>query len=300
MKCCDCCKMECKIRCICKQVCPGGGTGPQGPQGEPGAQGEPGPAGPQGIQGEQGLQGAEGPQGIQGENGIDGASLHVLGSYETYDEFIAAHPTGAPGDAWFADGYLYVWNESSSQWGNVGYLRGPQGVQGIQGIQGEQGVQGIQGIQGEKGDTGPAGASSLSKVYHTSLTSNGASFTFPVCSTNKLFYRIENTGSNNLRVSVSGISDTTPTIADIKRASIYGSAAEGQSLDNVSLTTAYQTIDALIYSNSSEWHITRIRHKNSDTGTWCLHEVGLFPSFNGARIDIWVNTIYENVAVAGW
>jgi hypothetical protein len=61
-------------------------------------------------------------------------------------------------------GNLYVWNASSSNWLDVGNIKGPQGEQGPQGPQGpkgdtgEQGPQGLQGIQGPKGDTGADGA----------------------------------------------------------------------------------------------------------------------------------------------
>lgn len=130
------------------------------PKGDAGPQGIQGPIGPQGIQGE------IGPQGIQGEAGKDGTSVTILDSYDDYETFIAAHPTGNPGDAYLVDGYLYVWDSTAAKWDNVGYIRGPQGPQGPQGIQGERGIQGEmgsqgiqgetgkQGIQGEKGDTG--------------------------------------------------------------------------------------------------------------------------------------------------
>ena len=140
-----------------------GATGPQGPQGAPGVEGPIGPTGPegprglQGLQGPQGLQGETGPQGIQGERGEDGVGLNILDSYETYEAFIAAHPTGNPGDAYLVGGYLYVWSSSSSSWNNVGYIRGPQGEQGLQGLPGIQGPQGIPGPEGPQGDPGVAG-----------------------------------------------------------------------------------------------------------------------------------------------
>ena len=139
-------------------------TGPKGDDGAPGqqgAQGPPGEAGPAGLQGPQGAQGdvgPQGPQGIQGVQGADGVGLNILDSYDDYETFIAAHPTGNPGDAYLVDGDLYVWDSSTSSWDNVGNIRGPEGPQGIQGIAGPQGEEGVQGIQGAQGPTGPQGA----------------------------------------------------------------------------------------------------------------------------------------------
>ena len=147
--------------------------------------------GPQGVQGIQGVQGEpfefedftpdqlELIRGPKGESGKDGAGVTILGSYNSYEELIEAHPAGSLGDAYIIDDELYVWNDI--EWKNVGQVRGPQGPRGEQGIQGEtgppgpqgnpfryedftseqleklrgpQGIQGIQGIAGPKGDPG--------------------------------------------------------------------------------------------------------------------------------------------------
>ena len=199
-------------------VGPTGATGPTGapstvtgPTGAQGLQGIVGPTGPQGVQGIQGIQGAvgptgsTGPTGATGMTGATGAASNVTGPtgptgatgpqgigitiqdyHDTYESFIAEHPTGATGDAHIVGGSLYVWNTSS--WRNAGNLlgptgptgsvgatgstgpmgaTGPTGAQGIQGnvgptgpegITGPQGIQGIQGVQGIQGITGPTGA----------------------------------------------------------------------------------------------------------------------------------------------
>ena len=98
-----------------------------------------------------------GPVGPRGEKGDPGTSINILGSYTTYDELIAAHPTGNTGDGYLIDGELYVWSATDSAWNNVGNIRGPKGDQGEQGIQGIQGVQGDVGPQGPQGETGPKG-----------------------------------------------------------------------------------------------------------------------------------------------
>jgi hypothetical protein len=42
---------------------------------------------------------------------------------------LAAHPTGVVGDAWYVNPDLYIWNEDTGTWDNVGRIAGPQGVQ---------------------------------------------------------------------------------------------------------------------------------------------------------------------------
>lgn len=44
---------------------------------------------------------------------FDGTSFTVLGSYDTLEELMAAHPTGNLGDGYLVGGYLYVWNGPS-------------------------------------------------------------------------------------------------------------------------------------------------------------------------------------------
>lgn len=136
---------------------PAGATGAAGAKGDTGAAGPTGPTGstgPEGPKGEQGIQGVTGPAGPTGPagaDGKDGTGVTILGSYDTYEDFIAAHPTGTAGDAYLINGDLYVWNPNDLVWVNVGNIQGPAGPTGA------TGPQGTQGIQGEKGDTGPAG-----------------------------------------------------------------------------------------------------------------------------------------------
>lgn len=75
--------------------------------------------------------------------------IQILGSYATYGEFIAEHPTGNPGDAYIIDGNIYTWGTTSETWIDGGQIVGPQGQQGI------PGPQGIQGIQGPPGQDAP-------------------------------------------------------------------------------------------------------------------------------------------------
>ena len=83
-----------------------GDVGPQGPQGiqgvkgDTGATGATGATGPKGDKGDVGPQGPQGIQGPQGVKGDTGSGFHILGDYDSYEELVAAHPTGKAGDAW--------------------------------------------------------------------------------------------------------------------------------------------------------------------------------------------------------
>ena len=148
---------------------PKGDTGPQGeqgPKGDTGPQGEQGPKGETGPQGEQGPKGDTGPQGEQGpkgekgdkgEPGENGTGVTILGSFESEEALLAAHPNGSIGESYLVGGYLYVWSETDNRWTNVGNIQGPKGDTGPQGEQGPKGDTGPQGEQGPKGDTGPQG-----------------------------------------------------------------------------------------------------------------------------------------------
>jgi len=50
--------------------------------------------------------------------------IHISGSYETYEDFITAHPTGAAGEIYLAGIVLYAWVESISAWMNIGQIQG--------------------------------------------------------------------------------------------------------------------------------------------------------------------------------
>src|SRR6478735_1185517 len=52
----------------------------------------------------------------------------ILGHYDTESELTAAHPSGAPGQAYIVGEDLYVWD--TSEWVNVGPFRGEAGADG--------------------------------------------------------------------------------------------------------------------------------------------------------------------------
>ena len=85
--------------------------------------------------------------------------IQILDSHETYEDFIAEHPTGNPGDAHIVAGHIYSWNTELEEWIDGGQIVGPQGPQGVPGIQGPQGdpapipTEVVFAVQG--GTTGP-------------------------------------------------------------------------------------------------------------------------------------------------
>ena len=124
-----------------------GDTGDKGDTGEKGSKGDKGETGATGEKGEQGLKGDTGdtgpagdtgPTGATGDTGAAGIGTTIKGSYNTYEELIAAHPTGNDGDSYLVNGSLYVWLDNA--WENVGNIKGETGDTGATGPKGDTGV----------------------------------------------------------------------------------------------------------------------------------------------------------------
>ena len=136
-----------------------GAKGDKGDKGETGTTGEKGETGPKGDTGDTGATGDTGPTGATGDTGATGTATTIKGSYNTYQELIAAHPTGNQGDSYIINGSLYVWNGTA--WENVGNIKGDTGdtgPRGDTGNTGSTGAKGDTGATGPKGDTGATGA----------------------------------------------------------------------------------------------------------------------------------------------
>lgn len=105
--------------------------------------------------------GFQGEKGEKGDPGKDGTSFVILGMYETYEEFIEAHPTGNAGEAYAVGtseySEVYNWDVEKEAWGNLGNIKGPKGDIGEQGPQGNPGPQGVPGEQGKDGEPGEKG-----------------------------------------------------------------------------------------------------------------------------------------------
>ena len=124
-------------------------------KGDTGATGEKGQQGPKGDTGDTGATGDTGPAGAKGDTGATGTGITIKGSYNTYEELIAEHPTGNDGDSYLVNGSLYVWNGAA--WENVGNIKGEKGDTGATGA---TGATGSKGDKGDKGDTGATGQGS--------------------------------------------------------------------------------------------------------------------------------------------
>lgn len=110
---------------------------------------------------EQGARGPQGLQGLPGKDGKDGTGVNIIGELMSEDNL---PPTGSPGDAYMINGDLYVWQENTSGWKNVGPIRGPQGKSaydlavenGFIGTM-EEWIESLKGVQGPQGPVGPPG-----------------------------------------------------------------------------------------------------------------------------------------------
>ena len=135
-----------------------GAKGDKGDKGETGATGEKGDTGPKGDTGNTGATGDTGPAGATGGTGATGTATTIKGSYNTYHELIAAHPTGNQGDSYIVNGSLYVWN--GNDWENIGNIKGEKGDTGSTGPKGDTGATGPKGDTGDTGATGATGQGS--------------------------------------------------------------------------------------------------------------------------------------------
>ena len=106
------------------------------------------------IRGSDGKDGKDGAAGKNGIDGKDGTSVNILGTYETEVELIAAHPTGAVGDAYIVGGDLFVWTAEQNSWVNVGRIQGDPGRDGKDGSNGVDGKDGANGKDGADGKDG--------------------------------------------------------------------------------------------------------------------------------------------------
>ncbi len=98
-----------------------------------------------------GEKGDTGDKCVKGETGATGVGLTIKGSYDSYEELIAEHPTGNNGDRYLVNESLYVWNGNA--WENVGNIKGDIGATSETEAKGDTRAK---GDIGDKGDTGDA------------------------------------------------------------------------------------------------------------------------------------------------
>ncbi len=121
---------------------------------------------------DKGAQGADGPRGLPGKDGKDGTGVNIITGLDSEDEL---PPTGSPGDAYMIHGDLYVWQENSGTWKNVGPIQGPEGKSaydlavknGFEGTM-EEWIESLKGPPGPPGPEGPPGPpADLTEIYQT-------------------------------------------------------------------------------------------------------------------------------------
>lgn len=69
-----------------------------------------------------------GPSGLRGPQG---SGLEIKDTFDTYEEFIAKHPTGRESDVYFVGNDLYIWSVSSKEWVNKGPIASGGGIAGL-------------------------------------------------------------------------------------------------------------------------------------------------------------------------
>lgn len=85
-------------------------------------------------------------RGPQGPRGPQGSGLEIKDTFDTYEEFIAKHPTGRESDVYFVGNDLYIWSVSSKEWVN----KGPIASGGITGLMNPDPVEYFDEIYGER------------------------------------------------------------------------------------------------------------------------------------------------------
>ena len=95
--------------------------------------------------------------GDTGPKGDTGLGTVIKGSYDSYADLIAEHPTGSGTDAYIIDGELYYWNVDEGKWASAGSIKGNTGEKGEKGDKGDTGEKGSKGDKGETGATGQKG-----------------------------------------------------------------------------------------------------------------------------------------------
>ena len=95
--------------------------------------------------------------------GPQGSGLEIKDTFDTYEEFIAKHPTGRESDVYFVGNDLYIWSISSRKWVNKGSLAGG----GVVGLMDPDPREYFLYILGESGSEEPEEDPSYSPVLNT-------------------------------------------------------------------------------------------------------------------------------------
>lgn len=79
--------------------------------------------------------------------GAPGTGLLVLDQFDTYEDMVAAHPSGTAGDVYLVGNVAWCWSVTKNAWSEIGELKGAVGPAGPTGPQGEPGTTQWSGLQ---------------------------------------------------------------------------------------------------------------------------------------------------------
>jgi len=97
-----------------------------------------------------------GIKGDKGDQGEQGNSLEIKGVVSSYANL---PESASQGDIWVTDSTntLWLWDDTSGGWTDLGEIQGPEGPSGTNGTDGTDGTDGSKGDVGDEGDRGPKG-----------------------------------------------------------------------------------------------------------------------------------------------
>lgn len=226
--------------------------------------------------GEDGRDGRPGQNGVNGTNGVDGISPHIgdngnwwIGSIDTG----VSASNGADGASAYEVAVEEGFKGTVIEW--LASLIGPKGD------------------KGDKGDPGLGPSSSF--IEHLDLSTIGNTAEVPFAK-GLLQFRIAYSNTTSSILQLKALIE--PVVIDLRRSTQFqASGIEGNTMDGVTINTTYQFIDTIIYNSTNETQYSWIRVKDPKEDKWSLYELKIMASAKGARTDIIITTIYEDVAV---
>lgn len=153
-----------------------------------------------------------GSTGPTGPTGPAGNGVRIMGSYNSFDDFIKEHQIGNVDDSYMVGCDLYIWDDTNKKWVNAGPIKGDKGDNGTPGIQGEPGIQGPIGPQGEMGPTGPTGPSNstVRSAYLVTFKDSNNEISVPILSKIPIKHKeldltnLVTLGENDIKFNVAG------------------------------------------------------------------------------------------------
>lgn len=134
-------------------------------------------------------------------------------------------------------------------------------------------------------------------AYRANLSKTGSQIIIPLPlyegTAPEVYLRYSYTTTTEISISIK--SAHTSSLVDVKRSTQWGATGvEGYSIDNTAITSTYQSIDTIVYTQSNEMHRIWVRLKDHlNNNIWSIYEINCFCSADATRTDIWVVPIYQ-------